>query len=279
MEDFFFFMWRRWQLPCIALSLNNGMLICITRDVITSTVKRKHNNSSSAPPWDRLGWPTLALWRDALELWLSQAHTRAHSYAHAHTHTDVHAHVYTNTHRVTQSCKLFGAQLCSSAHSVQRFSCWPAPLEQRYAHIKLCTRLLATQISSGHARFFFSKKPSFIKLLCCHISLIFTKALFYQNMATLLGPFFFTSVYYPSISHLPFWRWAADRVEKSCGWQLHCQYSAVSWEETKCISQCGGNVTVLVIRAFKLAALPKHCQTLCERGEILTVLSPLIVGA
>lgn len=90
---------------------------------------------------------------------------------------------------------------------------------------------------------------------------------------------FFTSVYYPSISHLLFWRWAADRVEKSCGWQLHCQYSAVSWEETKCISQCGGNVTVLVIRAFKLAALPKHCQTLCERGEILTVLSPLIVGA
>lgn len=52
-----------------------------------------------------------------------------------------------------------------------------------------------------------------------------------------------------------------------------------SWEETKCISQSGGNVTVLVIRAFKLAALPKHCQTLCERSEILTALSTLIVGA
>lgn len=36
---------------------------------------------------------------------------------------------------------------------------------------------------------------------------------------------------------------------------------------------------MLVIRAFKLAALPKHCQTLCERSEILTALSPLIVGA
>lgn len=44
-------------------------------------------------------------------------------------------------------------------------------------------------------------------------------------------------------------------------------------------SQSGGNVTVLVIRAFKLVALPKHCQTLCERSEILTALSPLIVGA
>lgn len=36
---------------------------------------------------------------------------------------------------------------------------------------------------------------------------------------------------------------------------------------------------MLVIRAFKLTALPKHCQTLCERSEILTALSPLIVGA
>lgn len=36
---------------------------------------------------------------------------------------------------------------------------------------------------------------------------------------------------------------------------------------------------MLVIRAFKLAALPKHCQTLCERSEILTALSPLIVCA
>lgn len=36
---------------------------------------------------------------------------------------------------------------------------------------------------------------------------------------------------------------------------------------------------MLVIRAFKLAALPKHCQTLCERSQILTALSPLIVGA
>lgn len=54
------------------------MLICITRDVITSTVKRKHNNSSSAPPWDRLGWPTLALWRDALELGLNSSLTRTH---------------------------------------------------------------------------------------------------------------------------------------------------------------------------------------------------------
>lgn len=36
---------------------------------------------------------------------------------------------------------------------------------------------------------------------------------------------------------------------------------------------------MLVIRAFKLVALPKHCQTLCERSEILTALSPLIVGA
>ena len=36
---------------------------------------------------------------------------------------------------------------------------------------------------------------------------------------------------------------------------------------------------MLVIRAFKLAALPKHCQTLCERSEILTALSPLIVAA
>lgn len=100
---YFFFMWRRWQLPCIALSLNNGMLICITRDVITSTVKRKHNNSSSAPPWDRLGWPTLALWRDALELWLSQAHTRAHSYAHAHTQMYMHTCTHTHSHSVMQT--------------------------------------------------------------------------------------------------------------------------------------------------------------------------------
>lgn len=59
--------------------------------------------------------------------------------------------------------------------------------------------------------------------------------------------------------------------------QFHCQYSAVECEETNCSSQCAGNVTVLVIRAFKLPALPKHFQTLCERGEILTALSPLIV--
>lgn len=94
----FFFMWRCWQLPCIALSLNNGMLICITRDVITSTVKRKHNNSSSAPPWDRLGWPTFALWRDALELRLSQAQTPTHTYTRSHSD------------RVTHSRKLSGAQ-------------------------------------------------------------------------------------------------------------------------------------------------------------------------
>lgn len=82
---YFFFMWRHWQLPCIALSLNNGMLICITRDVITSTVKRKHNNSSTAPPWDRLGWPTLELLRDALELCLSQPrHESTHMCAHTH---------------------------------------------------------------------------------------------------------------------------------------------------------------------------------------------------
>lgn len=115
---------------------------------------------------------------------LTQEHTVMRTHTHRCTCTRVH------THTVTQSCKLFGAQLCSSAHSVQRFSCWPAPLEHRYTHIKLCTRLLATPISSGHARFFFSKKPSRIKLLCCHILLIFTKALFYQNMATLLGPRF-----------------------------------------------------------------------------------------
>lgn len=53
----------------------------------------------------------------------------------------------------------------------------------------------------------------------------------------------------------------------------------ISWEETKCVSQFGDNATVLVIRAFKFAALAKHCQTLCERSEILTALSPLIVGA
>lgn len=103
MQDFFFFfMWRRWQLPCIALSLNNGMLICITRDVITSTVKRKHNNSSSAPPWDRLGWPTLALWRDAPELWISQTHTGTHKFTHTHKYVD------------TQSHKLFAVPLSSS---------------------------------------------------------------------------------------------------------------------------------------------------------------------
>lgn len=99
-------MWRRWQLPCIALSLNNGMLICITRDVITSTVKRKHNNSSSAPPWDRLGWPTLALWRDALELWLSQTHTLTHTRAHLHTHARKHGHTVTHAN-------FFGVQLSS----------------------------------------------------------------------------------------------------------------------------------------------------------------------
>ena len=51
----------------------------------------------------------------------------------------------------------------------------------------------------------------------------------------------------------------------------------VFWEGTKCISLAGGNVTLLVIRAFKLAALPKHCQTLCEGGERLTALSLLIL--
>lgn len=48
-----------------------------------------------------MGWPTLALWRDALELWLSQTHTRTY------THTCVHTH----GHTVTHSRKLFGAQL------------------------------------------------------------------------------------------------------------------------------------------------------------------------
>lgn len=201
---------------------------------------------------------------------LTQEHTVMRTHTHRCTSTRVH------THTVTQSCKLFGAQLCSSpvqsSASAAGLHLWNTGTHTAHAFISYSDIFCTCKV-------FFSKKPSCIKLLCCHILLVFTKALFYQNTATLLAPRFFTSVFYLSRSHLPFWRWAADRVEKSCGWQLHCQYSAVSWEETKCISQSGGNVTVLVIRAFKLAALPKHCQTLCERGEILTVLSPLIVGA
>lgn len=65
---------RRWQLRCITPSLNNGMLICITRDVITSTVRRKHNNTSAAPPWDELGWPTLQRQGGALGI-----HTHTHA--------------------------------------------------------------------------------------------------------------------------------------------------------------------------------------------------------
>lgn len=85
--------------------------------------------------------------------------------------------------------------------------------------------------------------------------------------------FFFTCV----PSHLPFWRRATDRAQKSCARQFPWQYHAVAWEETKCISQYRDNVTESVIRAFKLAAHPKHCQILCERGNILTALSPLIL--
>lgn len=108
-----------------------------------------------------------------------------------HTVMRTHTHRSTCTHTHTQSLSHANfSERNSSAHSVQRFSCWPAPLKHRYTHIKLCTCLLATQISSGHARLFFSKKPLCIKLLCCHILLIFTKALFYQNMATLLAPRF-----------------------------------------------------------------------------------------
>jgi len=100
------------------------MLICITRDVITSTVKRKHNNSSSAPPRDRLGWPTFALWRDALELWLSQAQTRTHTHTHTHACARSHTHTHTRTHShlLTQT---FWSTACFFAHAVQLISCWP----------------------------------------------------------------------------------------------------------------------------------------------------------
>lgn len=201
---------------------------------------------------------------------LTQEHTVMRTHTHRCTCTRVH------THTVAQSCKLFGAQLCSSAHSVRRFSCWPAPLE----HTLNCARVYWLLRYLPDMQGFFSLQETIVyqTVMLPHFT-YFYKGFVLPEHGNTLRSSFFTSVYYPSISHLPFWRWAADRVEKSRGWQLHCQYSAVSWEETKCISQCGGNVTVLVIRAFKLAALPKHCQTLCERGEILTVLSPLIVGA
>lgn len=54
------------------------MLICITRDVITSTVRIKHNNTSAAPPRDESGWPTLQ-------------HQRG---AHMHTNTGAHTRVF-----------------------------------------------------------------------------------------------------------------------------------------------------------------------------------------
>lgn len=39
------------------------------------------------------------------------------------------------------------------------------------------------------------------------------------------------------------------------------------------------NVTLQMIRAVKLVALPKHCQILCDCRESMTVLSTLIVAA
>lgn len=88
----------------------------------------------------------------------------------------------------------------------------------------------------------------------------------------------FTSVFYPAMHICHFGDELQIEYKKQC-LAVPLSIQCISWEETKCISQSGGNVTVLVIRAFKLAALPKHCQTLCERSEILTALSPLIVGA
>lgn len=88
----------------------------------------------------------------------------------------------------------------------------------------------------------------------------------------------FTSVFYPAKYVCHFGDELQIEQRKQC-LAVPLSIQCISWEETKCISQSGGNVTVLVIRAFKLAALPKHCQTLCERSEILTALSPLIVGA
>lgn len=88
----------------------------------------------------------------------------------------------------------------------------------------------------------------------------------------------FTSVFYPVKYVCHFGDELQIEQRKQC-LAVPLSIQCISWEETKCISQSGGNVTVLVIRAFKLAALPKHCQTLCERSEILTALSPLIVGS
>lgn len=145
---FFFFMWRRWQLPCIALSLNNGMLICITRDVITSTVKRKHNNSSSAPPWDRLGWPTLALERDALELRLSQAHTKVHT----------HTYVCACMHALGWPLKLSRVQLSSSHMQSSNISCWAPTVKH------ICT-LICAPTQAQHC---YSNGPNFPVFLKKH---------------------------------------------------------------------------------------------------------------
>lgn len=201
-------MWRRWQLPCIALSLNNGMLICITRDVITSTVKRKHNNSSSAPPWDRLGWPTLALWRDALELWLSQTHTRTHTRAHTHTH------LYMQTRTHSHSRKLFWSAAFIFAHAVQLISCWPLLL--KHTHSAVCTKV-------------HSDTPQMHSLTCNVSSWIKLIISFSISVHFFSSPFCFFFVFcfarawqecvqlYICIlscdSQLPLWRWTADRVE------------------------------------------------------------------
>lgn len=238
-------MWRRWQLPCIALSLNNGMLICITRDVITSTVKRKHNNSSSAPPWDRLGWPTLALWRDALELWLSQTHKNAHMCTLARTHT----RACTHGHTVAHSRKLLGAQLFLSAHAVQLVSCWPPLLKHGHtrththtskrtsAFIQMllrCTHQHATSPAGwGSCRnvdrfdlcLYKKKKKKHLFTIFPKITLG-TVFFFFLSFILLFFWLCFTRTWQDLSlvfcicilscnSRLPFWRWAADRVEKA----------------------------------------------------------------
>lgn len=45
------------------------------------------------------------------------------------------------------------------------------------------------------------------------------------------------------------------------------------------VVQATVNVTLQMIRAVKLVALPKHCQILCDCRESMTVLSTLIVAA
>lgn len=79
------------------------------------------------------------------------------------------------------------------------------------------------------------------------------------------------------ICHFRGWR----RKRSRCAWLAAPTVNTLHFRGKKqnVFLSLGGNVTVLVIRAFKLAALPKHCQTLCERSEILTALSPLIVAA